>query len=136
MPEERTHRAPQRLLPFLIAVFTAGLPLPASMLFAFEASSGLGAVKLHLGWAGMPNGETPPVAYRVVEVYEAVCGSLSGKQTQRVTRQTETDPEAGDTMINGIAPVIGAPCKNDTGEDGKWETVELVSATAYPTRTR
>jgi len=116
-------------------VFTAGLPLPATMLLAFEASSGLGAVKLQLGWTGMPNGATPK-AYRVIEVYEAVCASLSGEQTQRITRQTETNPDAGDTLINGIAPVIGAPCENDTGEEGKWESVELVSATAFPIRTQ
>lgn len=55
---------PHRLLPLLIALFTAGLPLPANILLGFEASTGLGAVKLHLGWAGMPNGVTSsPVAY-------------------------------------------------------------------------
>jgi hypothetical protein len=138
MPEERTPRVPHRLLPLLIALFTAGLPLPATMMLGFEASTGLGAVKLNLGWAGMPGGVSSPVAYRVIEVYEAVCASLSGRQTQRVTRQTEIDPDAGDTVINGMAPVTGAPCKNDSGsglsEEGKWETVELVSATAYPTR--
>lgn len=76
----------------------------------------------------------------MIEVYEAVCASVSGKQTRRVTRQTETDPDAGDTVVNGMAPVIGAPCENDSGsgasEEGKWETVELVSATSYPTRIR
>jgi hypothetical protein len=128
---------PQRLLPLLLALTTAGMPLPASLLVAFEASTRAGAVKLHLGWGGMPNGITPaPTAFRVVEVYEAVCSSVSGKQKQKVTRQTDTDPEAGDTMINGMAPVIGAPCENDKGEQGKWETVELASATSYPIRTR
>ena len=57
---------------------------------------------------------------------------MSGEQTRRVTRQTETDPDAGGTIINGIAPVIGAPCDNGSGEDGKWESVELVSATSLP----
>lgn len=141
MPEERTPRVPHRLLPLLIALFTAGLPLPATLLLGFEASTGLGTVRLHLGWAGMPGGVSPsPVAYRVIEVYEAVCASLSGKQTQRVTRQTETDPDAGDTVINGMAPMVGAACKNDSasgsGEEGRWETVELVSTTAYPIRTQ
>jgi len=42
----------------------------------------------------------------------------------------------GGTVINGIAPVIGAPCNNDSGEEGKWESVELVSATAFPIRTQ
>jgi len=137
MPEKKAPRVPHRILPLLIALFTAGLPLPATLLLAFEATTGLGAVKLHVGWAGMPNSVAPaPAAYQVIEVYEAVCASLSGKQTHRITRQTETNPDAGDTLINGIAPVIGAPCKNDSGEEGKWESVELVSATAVPIRTQ
>ncbi|HEX6683224.1 MAG TPA: hypothetical protein VF062_10530 [Candidatus Limnocylindrales bacterium] len=115
----------------MVALFTAGLPIPASALLAFEATSRLGAVRLTLGWDGLPTGEQRP-PYRVVEIYRAVCATLSGKQTLHVTKQTETGAVNGGTTINGIAPVAGQTCRQHSGEEGKWESVELISAIAYP----